>query len=139
MSKLTARTLRLLSGTAARQIGRLQLATTDAFGDLASDGGDVFRAIGTMQAGVAVAMAVETPELASDDNFGVRVGWGGFEASENGANAVGASAIGVIARNIFKEGDRLAFDGAVGWGWSEYKNYAASDVLAGRGGMQFTW
>jgi hypothetical protein len=122
-----------------RQSGLLQLATTDASGNLATDGGDVFKAIATLQAGVAVAMAVETPELATGDNFGIRVGWGGFDALENTANAVGASAIGVVARNLFSEGDRLAIDGAVGWGWSEFMDYSEAGVVAGRGGAQFTW
>jgi trimeric autotransporter adhesin len=122
-----------------RQLGRLQLATTDAYGNLASDGGDVFKAIGTVQAGVAVAMAVETPGLTTEDNFGMRVGWGGFDGSENAAHAIGASAIGVVARDIFRKGTRLALDGGIGWGWSEFKSYSASDVIAGRGGVQFTW
>ena len=84
-------------------------------------------------------MAIETPELATGEKFGIRIGWGGFDSFESNANAVGASAIGVLGRNYFREGDRLAVDAGVGLGWSEFKDYNQSRVLAGRVGLQFTW
>jgi hypothetical protein len=52
---------------------------------------------------------------------------------------VGASAIGVMGRNLFSDHDRLALDAGVGWGWSEFKDYNQSGVVAGRVGMQLTW
>ncbi len=127
------------SASLVNQSGRLEVATTDAAGNLATDGGDIFNALARVQAGVAIAMAIETPELATGEKFGIRIGWGGFDSFESNANAVGASAIGVLGRNYFREGDRLAVDAGVGLGWSEFKDYNQSRVLAGRVGLQFTW
>ena len=64
----------------ANQTGLLQLPTTDALGNLASDGGATFMAIARVQAGVAVAMAMAPPTLAHGEKMGVRVGWGGFNS-----------------------------------------------------------
>ena len=58
----------------SRQSGPLQLVTTDANGNLASDNGNVFKAIGQLRAGVAVALAAEAPSLTQRENFGMRVG-----------------------------------------------------------------
>jgi hypothetical protein len=71
-----------ITSTASRasQTGRLEVATTDAAGNLATDGGDIFNAIARVQAGVAIAMAIETPELSTGENFGIRFGWGGFDS-----------------------------------------------------------
>ena len=74
----------------AAQKGPLQLVTTDAAGHLASDGGAVFEAIAKVQAGVAIALAIEAPSLTERENFGIRVGWGNFDGE---ANAFGFSAI----------------------------------------------
>ena len=119
-----------------RQTGRLELLTTDAAGHLASDGGDVFRAIAKLQAGVAVALAAEAPSLTTAENFGMRIGWGNFEGD---ANAVAISAIGVVCRSCFSAGDRIAIDGSVGAGWSDYKSYSAGNSVGGRAGVQWTW
>ena len=121
------------------QRGRLELATTDAGGNLATDGGAVFNAIAKVQAGVAIATAMETPELSNGENFGFRIGWGGFDSFESEANALGLAAIGVIGRNFFGGQNRLALDVGVGLGWSEFKEYRQDEVLAGRAGAQFTW
>lgn len=127
------------SASRASQSGLLEVTTTDAAGNLATDGGAIFNAIARVQAGVAIAMAVETPELATGEKFGIRLGWGGFDSFQSDANAVGASAIGVLGRNLFVQGDRLALDAGVGWGWSEFQDYDQSGVIAGRAGLQFTW
>ena len=121
------------------QSGLLQLPTTDAAGNLASDGGATFRAIAKLQAGVAVAMAMESPNLARGQKFGVRMGWGGFASSGSGAHAFGISAAGVIADSMFSQHDRLTFDGGVGFGYSEFMGYKESSVVGGRAGMQLTW
>ena len=121
------------------QSGPLELATTDSAGNLATDGGAVFNAIARVQAGVAIATAMETPELASDENFGFRIGWGGFDSFDSEANALGMAAIGVIGRNLFDGDNRLALDVGVGLGWSEFKEYRENEVVAGRAGVQFTW
>jgi len=119
-----------------RQSGPLQLATTDINGNLASDNGDTFKAVSRLQAGVAVAMAAETPQITSSQNFGMRVGWGNYL---NEANGVAASAIGVVCRGCFSNGDRIAVDGAVGAGWSSYKTYDSGNVVAGRAGLSWGW
>ncbi len=123
------------------QSGRLEVATSDAAGNLATDGGAIFRGLARVQAGVAVAMAMETPKLSARQNFGVRLGWGGaaFDVFDNTANAMGASVIGVLGRGLLRRGDRLAFDGGVGWGQSEFMDYEAYGVLGGRAGLQFAW
>lgn len=121
------------------QSGLLEVTTTDAAGNLATDGGDIFNAISTVQAGVAVAMAMETPELTTGENFGFRIGWGGFDSFKSEANAMGLAAIGVVGRNLFGGVNRLALDIGAGLGWSEFKGYRQDEVLAGRAGAQFTW
>ena len=85
----------------SRQSGPLQLVTTDANGNLASDNGDVFKAIGQLRAGVAVARRPR-PRADQRESFGKRVGWGNFQGD---ANAVALSAIGVFCRGCFTEGD----------------------------------
>jgi trimeric autotransporter adhesin len=120
----------------SRQSGPLQLVTTDANGNLASDNGDVFKAIGQLRAGVAVALAAEAPSLTQQESFGMRVGWGNFQGD---ANAVALSAIGVFCRGCFTKGDRLALDASVGAGWSDYKTYSADNIVGGRAGVQWTW
>jgi len=120
----------------SRQSGPLQLVTTLANGNLASDNGDVFKAIGQLRAGVAVALVADAPSLTQRENFGMRVGWGNFQGD---ANAVALSAIGVFCRGCFTQGDRLALDASVGAGWSDYKTYSADNIVGGRAGVQWTW
>jgi hypothetical protein len=56
-------------------------------------------------------------------------GWGGFD----NANAVGFSAAGVLADNLFRPGSgTLALYGGVGVGTSE-------GMIAGRAGLSFGW
>ena len=119
-----------------RQSGPLQLTTTDASGNLASDNGDTFKAVSRLQAGVAIAMAAQAPPLTPSQNFGVRVGWGNYQGDSNG---VAASAIGVLCRRCFSFGDRITVDGSVGAGWSEFKTYDSGNVVAGRGGVSWGW
>jgi len=121
------------------QSGLLQLPTTDGTGNLAADGGAVFKGLARVQAGVAVALAIETPELGSGERFGMRIGWGTFDSYDSSANAFGASAIGVLGKSVFFKGDRLALDAGVGWGYSEFMDYKQNGVVAGRAGMQLTW
>jgi hypothetical protein len=110
--------------------------TSDANGHLATDGGDVFKAVGELYAGVAIALAAEAPSLTENENFGLRLGWGNFEGE---ANAVAFAAIGVLCRDCVQPGDRIAIDGAIGAGWSDYKGYNADEVIGGRAGVQWTW
>ena len=119
-----------------RQSGPLQLTTTDINGNLASDNGDTFIAVSRLQAGVAIAMAAEAPPLTASQNFGVRIGWGNYQGD---ANAVAASAIGVLCRGCFSSGDRITVDGAIGAGWSDYKTYNSGNTLGGRAGLSWGW
>ncbi len=119
-----------------RQSGPLQLATTDAAGNLATDHGTTFEAIARLQAGVPLALAAEAPSLTQSENFGMRVGWGNFNGD---GNAVAWSAIGVMCRSCVSFGDRIAVDASVGAGWSEYKTYSAGNIIGGRAGVQWTW
>ena len=120
----------------ARQTGLLQLTTTDASGNLASDGGDVFTKIARIDAGVAMSMAMQAPALSSGDNFGVRVGYGHFDKV---ANAFGISAVGVLCRDCVGRSDRIAIDASAAMGTSTFYGYGSGDVAAARVGAQWTW
>lgn len=118
-----------------RQLTRLQLPTTDAYGNLASDGGDVFRAIARANAGIAIGYALAPPQLRNDQNFGVRVGYGYFDGE---GTAMGFSAIGVLAHNWIVDNGELAFTIGIGQGNSEFYDYQVN-ALGGGAGLQFTW
>jgi hypothetical protein len=123
----------------AVQSGPLQLPTTDAAGNLASDGGATFKAIARTQAGVAVAMAMTPPVLTAGDSFGIKVGMGAFNSYGAPSTAFGISAIGVVARNLFTNRDRLALEAGAGFGYSEFMGYNENHVAGGRVGLQLTW
>ena len=106
--------------------------TSDQAGHLATDGGEIFRRLDETEAGIAMAIAMQNPDLVNGENFGVAVNGGFYE----GAEGMGVSAQGVMARNIFMDGDRVAVSGAVGVG---FENGRGDDVVGGRVGAQFTW
>lgn len=120
----------------AAQSGPVQLTTTDAAGNLASDHGATFEAIAKVQAGVAVAMATATPHLAPGQRYGVRAGWGYFDSSGGGANALGLSGIAVVGES---KNARLALDVGVGIGFSQFMGYQETAVAGARAGLQLTW
>jgi len=78
--------------------------------------------------GVAIALALQNPDLVGNESFGISVNWGGFESS----SAIGIAAAGVLGRDIFGAGDRLAIAGGVGFGIDE-------DTVGGRVGAQLSW
>jgi hypothetical protein len=78
-------------------------------------------------AGVAIALALENPDLTGNERFGIAMNWGTF----NGAHALGLSAAGVLGHDILGEGDRLAVTGGFG--------ISTSDVMGGRVGAQLSW
>lgn len=119
----------------ASQVGLLQLPTTDAAGNLASDGGATFKAIAQLRGGVALSLATTPAVLMHGEKFGLRMGWGNFA----GANAVGLSATGVLAENLVSKHDRLTLDGGVGFGFGEFMSYRENGVVGGRAGLQLTW
>jgi hypothetical protein len=120
----------------SRQSGPLQLVTTDMAGHLASDNGAVFKGVAKAQAGVAIALALEAPNLGQHENFGLRLGWGNLDGD---ANAWGMSAAGVLCRGCLGAGTRVALDGGVGFSHSDFMGYRSESVVAGRAGVQVTW
>ena len=80
-----------------------------------------------LSAGIAIATALENPDLTGNERFGVMVNYGNYE----GSGAVGISAVGVLGNNVFDDGDRVAIAGAVGFSTQESQ-------VAGRVGIQWT-
>ena len=78
--------------------------------------------------GVAIAMAVVNPDLTGSESFGMSFNYGNFE----GSSALGFAVTGVLSRNVFGGGERLALSGGVGFGLD-------NDTTGGRVGAQITW
>jgi len=123
----------------SRQSGPLEVVTTDANGNLASDGGRTFEEISDNKGGIAMAIAMENPDLVGTEDFGLAVHWGHFD----GANAIGIAAMGVVSRDVFMDGTgtRLSLSGSVGFTLDDEEVFgqSADESVAGRAGMQFTW
>jgi hypothetical protein len=121
----------------ARQSGSLEVTTTDALGNLASDGGMVFTTLSENQAGIAIAMAMTNPTLATNESFGVALNWGVFERS----HALAFSAMGVVARDLMGAGERISLTGGFGLSVKEtsFGGNRADTVFGGRAGVQLSW
>ncbi len=91
-------------------------------------GNDVRRRIDENTSGVAIALALQNPDLVGNESFGISMNYGAFEDS----SALGIAVMGVIGRDVFGPGDRLALSGGLGFGLDE-------DTLGGRIGAQLTW
>ena len=115
----------------SRQIGLPDVATTDAFGNLATDGGEIFRRLDEHDAGIAMSMAMENPSLATGERFGIATAWGTFA----GAHALTASAMGVVGEDLLTDGDRVAVFAGFGAG---FEHGRGESVYGGRVGMQWT-
>jgi hypothetical protein len=122
----------------ARQSGPLEFVTSDANGNLATDGGQFFnqlnndlRRIDENTSGVALAMSMENPDLTGNERFGMAANWGNFE----GANALGLSLMGVVGNNFVTKGDRVSISGGFGVGFEEGDG---DNVYGGRVGLQWT-
>lgn len=123
----------------AAQAGPLELASTDAAGNLASDGGQIANAITENRAGIALAMAMQAPDLAGKENFGLRLNYGAFDGD---ANAFTINSAGVIGRDLIMPHDRISIDVGFGAGFSSGLGRfsdSEDDVYAGRAGVQWTW
>lgn len=130
----------------SRQSGPLEVVTSDRNGNLATDGGQIFgrldnaefridraeQDIDELQAGVALAIATEGPDLVANERFGMSLSYGNFE----GASAIGGGVTGVVSRNFLKPGARLALTGGLGVG---LENGRGDTVVGGRVGGQWTW
>ena len=117
------------------QSGPLEIVTSDAEGNLATDGGafqnslnSAFTQIGDVREGVAIATAMDTPDLVAGESFGIKFNFAEFE----GESAVAFSAAGVLTNNVFGNGGRLTLDAGLGYGTSR-------GTTAARGGLQLTW
>lgn len=120
-----------------RQSGPLEVVNTDAAGNLATDGGEIYRTLSENQAGIAIAMALPTPSLQLDERFGLAVNWGRYRHSQ----AIGVSALGVINDNVFGGGERLSLNGAIGLSKNEksFGGHSSGTAHGGRVGFQLTW
>ena len=134
-----------------RQSGPLEVVTSDAGGNLATDGGSIFNQLNRLNrrsdqafAGVALALAAVGPDLAGNERFGVSANWGNFE----GSNAFGMGFEGVLGYDMLTRGDRIALTGGFGVGFEDGSNnnnfghsFGSSDddVWGGRVGAQWTW
>ncbi|MCD6581147.1 MAG: hypothetical protein J7K90_05035 [Desulfuromusa sp.] len=121
----------------SRQTGPIEVATSDIDGNLATDGGQIFEALSDNQAGVAIAMALQVPSLHAGESFGVALSWGMFNKSQ----ALGLSAMGVAARDVFKKGDRIALTGGFGVSIKEesFGGRRTHSSAGGRVGAQLSW
>lgn len=120
-----------------RQSGALQVVTTDANGNLATDDGTIYEALSQLQAGVAVSLASANPELTNGKTFAIALNWGKFLQS----NALGFSTIGVLDRNLFGNGEQLSISGGFGVSVSEatYGGHTAGTTVGGRASVQLGW
>jgi Porin subfamily len=73
--------------------------------------------------GIAIAMALESPDLAGSEHFGFKVNWGTYENS----NAFGVTFAGVLAENA---NNRLTLSGGVAF---------TGNNIGGHAGLQFSW
>ena len=119
----------------AAQQGPLEVVTTDAQGNLASDGGAFQRQIdnlgrrdGELADGIAIALALQQPIFHSGQKFAGRLGYGNFD----GSNALGLSLAGVIDRGSFGSNSSITLDGGVGVGTS-------TGTVAAKAGVTFGW
>jgi len=118
------------------------LVTTDANGNLASDGGALQGQVNTNTnaisrnadrtdealEGVAISMSLTNPDLVGSESFAVAMNWGGYE----GENALGFSAMGVLSRDVLGSGARFSVGGALGVGLDK-------DNVGGGAGGQLSW
>ena len=120
-----------------RQAGPLEVVTTDADGNLASDGGQIFRELGELGAGIAIATALENPDLVGGETFGISANFGFFE----GSTAMALSAIGVLGHDFMGGGERWAISGGVGVSLNEneFGGQNTNRTIGGRAGVQVTW
>lgn len=109
----------------SRQTGPLEVVTSDANGNLATDGGAIYDSIAKNKDGAAIAMAMENPDLTGDEKFGLSFNYGNFD----GASAISGAVMGVLWENA---ATRFAVSGGVGYGFE-------SETFGGRVGGQLTW
>lgn len=80
-----------------------------------------------LSAGIAMATALENPDLTGRETFGVMVNYGNYE----GSSAIAVTAMGVLGYNVLEPGDRVSLGGGVGFSTDEGQ-------VGGRVGLQWT-
>ena len=95
----------------AAQSGPLDVVTSDANGNLATDHGQLFNNVNSLNnkvkdlgAGIAVASSLATPDRTGNQTWAVAVNFADYE----GFNAMSGSAIASIAHNVFSPGDMIS-------------------------------
>ncbi len=79
------------------------VATSDAAGNLATDGGEIFGTLSELEAGIAISMSLGMPILQAGETFGIAVNFGQFKQS----SAIGVSTMGLINKDLFGGGEHL--------------------------------
>ena len=120
-----------------RQTGPLEVVTTDSAGNLASDGGLLFERMSKLGGGIAIALALENPDLVAGERFGIAGNVGFWE----GNVALGFTAMGVLGNNLVGQGERWALSGGVGFTVKEdsYGGRSSQSSVGGRAGLQISW
>ncbi|GBF28046.1 hypothetical protein MnTg02_03108 [bacterium MnTg02] len=121
----------------SRQTGPLDVATSDALGNMGTDGGEIFTTLSENQAGIAIAMSLMAPQLSENEKFGIGINWGMFRQSQ----ALSFSVAGVIRENAFGNGARISLDAGLGFSLRE-KSFGGRNSgknYGGRMGVQISW
>jgi trimeric autotransporter adhesin len=121
----------------SRQSGPLDVVTTDAAGNLASDGGLLFKEISKLGGGIAIAMSLQNPDLVAGERFGLAGNLGIWD----GNVAMGFTGMGVLGHNFMGAGERWALSGGVGFTVREesFGGRSSQNSVGGRAGLQVTW
>jgi trimeric autotransporter adhesin len=117
------------------QTGPLEVVTTDANGNLASDGGAFQRQIDSLgkrdselAGGIAIALAIQQPIFHDGQTYAMRLGYGNFD----GSNALGLSMAGVLDKGSFGDKSSITLDTGLGFG-------TETGTVAGKAGVTFGW
>jgi hypothetical protein len=102
------------------------LVATDAANKRYVDS-EIARLDDQLSAGIAMATALENPDLTGRETFGVMVNYGNYE----GSSAIAVTAMGVLGYNVLEPGDRVSLGGGVGFSTDEGQ-------VGGRVGLQWT-
>lgn len=78
--------------------------------------------------GIAIAMALDNPDLVSGQSFAMRFGFGTFK----GETGFGLTASGLVDNNAFGTGTQVIVNAGVGFG-------ASQGNVSAKGGIQFGW
>jgi len=81
--------------------------------------------------GIALAVAMQNPDLTGSERIGVAANWGTYE----NANGLGMSLMGVLGHDFVSRGDRVAISGGFGIG---FETGNGDSVYGGRVGLQWT-